>query len=142
MTRFVRNGRVAVLLLVFAACRDATAPSSVAEARLLWESHNLTTYGFVGSQACFCALPNGPVQVDVVDGKVSSVTDLTTHAQISSAGWLTVEQLFDLAETVQSQPLEFDKDLGFPKKVERCCISNDSGSIYTVSSVFLIGMAI
>lgn len=123
------------MLLVFAACRDATGPQSVAEARRLWESHHLTTYGYVGSQACFCVLPNGPVRVDVVDGKVSAVTDLTTQTQISSAGWLTVKELFDLAESVQPQVLEFDKDFGFPKRVERCCLADDSGSVYTVSSV-------
>jgi hypothetical protein len=77
------------------------------------------------------------VRVDVADGHVSAVTDWTTHAQIATTGWLTVEQLLDLAETIQPSPVEFDSSFGFPKRVERCCVADDSGSVYTVESVIL-----
>jgi hypothetical protein len=140
MPRFVRNGSFALSLLVLAACGDTTAPApqSVAEARALWAAHNLTTYSYFGTQTCFCAVPSGLVRVDVLDGNVSAVTDMTAHAQIPSAGWLTIDALFDLAETLQPRPVEFDRYLGYPKRVERCCLADDSGSVYTVSSLYLI----
>ena len=136
MTRFLRSYSVALSLLLFAACRDSTAPGpqTVEEARALWASHNLTTYSYVGSQTSFVG-PSGPVRVDVSDGIVTGVTNLTTQAQISTTGWLTIDQLLNLAETLQPQPVEFDRQYGYPKRVERCCIADDSGAVYTVSSV-------
>ena len=140
MPRFVRNGSFALSLLVLAACGDTLAPGpqSVAEARALWAAHHLTTYSYFGTQTCFCTVPSGLVRVDVVDGEVSAVTDMTTHAQIPSASWLTVDELLTLAETLQPQPVEFDRYLGYPKRVERCCVADDSGSVYTVSSIYLV----
>lgn len=142
MPRFVRNGSFALSLLVFAACGDATAPAAprtVAEARALWESKNLTTYSYYGSQTSFIG-PSGMVRVDVSNGSVLAVTDMTTHAEIPTLGWLTIDQLLDLAETLQPQPVEFDRYLGYPKRVERCCMADDSGSIYTVSSLYLVAL--
>jgi hypothetical protein len=69
---------------------------------------------------------------------VVSVTDMTSHAEIATAGWLTIDQLLDLAETLQPRPVEFDRGLGYPKRVERCCMADDSGTIYTVSSLYLV----
>jgi hypothetical protein len=139
MPRFVRNGSFALLLLVFAACGDAIgpAPRTVAEARALWESKSLSTYSYYGSQTSFIG-PSGMVRVDVVDGTVLAVTDMETHAEIRTLGWLTIDQLLDLAETLQPRPVEFDRHLGYPKRVERCCMADDSGSIYTVSSLYLV----
>ncbi len=136
MPRFVRNGSLALTLLVFAACGDATgpAPRTVAEARALWASKQLTTYSYFGSQTSFIG-PSGMVRVDVSDGRVSAVTDMTTQAQIGTSGWLTIDQLLDLAETLQPRPVEFDRDFGYPKRVERCCVVDDSGSVFTVSSL-------
>ncbi len=140
MPRFVRNGSFALSLMAFAACGDTIgpAPRSASEARALWESHQLTTYSYFGSQASFSGIPSGMVRVDVVDGKVSAVTDGITRAQIPTARWLTIDQLLDLAETLQPQPVEFDRHLGYPKRVERCCMADDAGAVYTVSSLYLI----
>ena len=144
MPRFVRNAGFALLVLAFAACGDtiAPAPRTVAEARALWASHHLTSYSYFGTQACFCAAPSGLVKVDVLDGKVSAVTDMTTHAQIPSASWLTVDELINLAETLQPQTVEFDRYLGYPKRVERCCVADDSGAIYTVSSFYMVPISL
>jgi hypothetical protein len=135
MSRFVRNGGLALFVLLFGACSDATAPLTLAQARELWESHNLATYSYTGTQACFCGAPSGPVRVDVVNHVVSQVTDLTTGGQVSSVGFLTIDQLLDLAETLQPVPVQFDHQFGFPKRVERCCAVDDSGAVYTVTSV-------
>lgn len=141
MPRFVRNGSFALSLLVFVACGDTIgpAPRTVAEARALWESKNLTTYSYYGSQTSFIG-PSGMVRVDVSNGSVLAVTDMTTHAEIPTLGWLTIDQLLNLAETLQPQPVEFDRYLGYPKRVERCCMADDSGSIYTVSSLYLVAL--
>jgi hypothetical protein len=139
MARSVRKGLLALSLLVFAACGDSMGPGpqTVEEARALWTSHHLTTYSYFGSQTSFAG-PSGLVKVDVADGKVVAVTDWTTHAQIATLGWLTVDQLLNLAETLQPRPVEFDRSLGFPKRVERCCMADDSGAVYTVASVILL----
>jgi hypothetical protein len=136
MPGFVRSGSLALSLLLFAACGDSIGPGprTIEEARALWASHQLTTYSYFGSRASFVG-PSGPVRVDVSGGQVSGVTNLTTQAPISTAGWLTIDQLLDLAETLQPLPVEFDRNFGFPKRVERCCIADDSGAVYTVSSV-------
>jgi hypothetical protein len=81
------------------------------------------------------------VRVDVSDGRVVTVTNVTTHAEIPTIGWLTVDQLLDLAETLQPQPVEFDRSLGYPKRVERCCMADDSGAVYTVSSLYRIPLS-
>jgi hypothetical protein len=136
MPGFVRSGSLTICFLLFAACGDSTGPGprTIEEARALWASHQLTTYSYFGSQASFAG-PSGPVRVDVSGGQVSAVTNHTTQAPISTAGWLTIDQLLDLAETLQPLPVEFDRHFGFPKRVERCCIADDSGAVYTVSSV-------
>jgi hypothetical protein len=136
MPRIVRNGSLALSLLVFAACGDSTGPGpqTVGEARALWVSHHITSYSYLGAQISFAG-PSGPVRVDVSDGRVTGVTNLTTQAQIDPLGWLTIDQLLNLAETLQPQRVEFDRQYGFPKRVERCCMADDSGAVYTVSSV-------
>jgi hypothetical protein len=136
MPRSVRNGSLALSLLVFAACGDSIGPGpqTVEEARALWLSHHVLAYSYVGSRASFGG-PSGPVRVDVSNGVVTGVTDLTTQGQVATIGWLTIDQLLNLAETLQPQPVEFDRRYGYPKRVERCCMADDSGAVYTVSSV-------
>lgn len=136
MPRSVRNASLSLTFLLLAACGDSIgpAPQTVEEARALWASHHLTTYSYFGTRASSVG-PDGLVKVDVVDGNVSAVTDWTTHAQITEVGWLTIDQLLNLAETLQPQPVEFDRQYGYPKRVERCCAVDASGAIYTVSSV-------
>lgn len=136
MTRFVRNGSLALSLLVFAACGDSigSGPQTVEEARALWVSYQLSTYRYVGSQTSFVG-PSGPVRVDVTNGSVTAVTNLTTQAPMATLGWLTIDELLNLAETLQPQPVAFDRQFGYPKRVERCCVADDSGAIYTVSSI-------
>ena len=140
MRRFVGKAGFAVLVSALAACGDTTAPplQSVAEARAIWQAHHLTTYSYFGTQACFCTVPSGLVRVDVVDGKVAAVTDAVTNAPVPSASWLTIDELLDLAETLQPQPVAFDRYMGYPKRVERCCVADDSGSVYTVTSLYSV----
>ncbi len=139
MQRLVRNGSLLLSFLVFAACGDSIGPGpqTLEEARALWASHHLTSYSYFGSRDSFAGA-SGLVRVEVVDGTVSAVTDWTTHAPIATTGWLTIDQLLNLAATLQPRPVEFDRSLGFPKRVERCCIADDSGAVYSVESVIVL----
>ena len=141
MQRFVRSAALPALVLVLAGCADSLGPpSTVAEARALWVSHNLHTYSYFGTRASFAGA-SGVVRVDVSNGSVVAVTDMTTHAAVATAGWLTVDQLLDLAETMQPHRVQFDRSLGYPTRVERCCMADDSGTTYTVSSLYLIPLS-
>lgn len=134
MTRYVRKAGFVLLLAVIASCGDATGPKSLAAARTLWNAQNLTTYSYFGSQTCFC-LSSGSVVVQVTNGKVSAVNNLVSGVPVPTAGWLTIDELFDLAARAQPEVLVFDKSLGFPRRMESCCLADDSGFVYTVSGL-------
>jgi hypothetical protein len=138
MPSFVRNAGFALLVLACAACRDTNGPKSVTEAQDLWQSQNLSSYSYVATHECFCNFPPGPVTVEVTQGQVSRVIVLSTGAEIATGGWYTIDELFDRlrAMTVQPTSLTFDARLGYPRRIEICCVANDSGSIYTASTLF------
>lgn len=136
MASYVRKGALVLFLLAFASCRDLTGPKSLDEARALWAAQHLTTYSYFGSQTCYCA-NSATVVVEVSNGRVSAVTNLIKGTPESVAGWLTVDELFDFAARSQPQILEFDKVRGFPRRVERCCLVDDSGFVYSVSGFSL-----
>jgi hypothetical protein len=137
MPRFVRNAGFALLVLAFAACKDAAGPKSVEEAQDLWQSQNLSSYSYVASHQCFCLFQPGPVTVEVTQGQVSRVVVLSTGAEIATGGWYTIDELFDrLRATTVPASVTFDPSLGYPRRIETCCVANDSGSIYTASTLF------
>ena len=139
MNSSVRPLFAVVLVALFASCHDATAPRTITEAKALWQSHSLSSYSYTAGHACFCAFEtSGPVTVDVAEGRVTRVTNLATGAEISTTGWYTIDELFDQLLFTEGQPpsVQFDTRLGYPRRIERCCIANDSGSIYTASGLF------
>jgi hypothetical protein len=138
MPSFVRNAGFALLLLVCAACRDTNGPKSVTEAQDLWQSQNLSSYSYVATHQCFCQFPPGPVTVEVTQGLVSRVTVLSTGAEIATGGWYTIDELFGRIRStaMQSASVTFDPRLGYPRRIEICCVADDSGSIYTASTLF------
>src|SRR2546421_1718106 len=129
----------AVAVIAFlASCRDVTAPKTIAEAKTLWQSQNLSAYNYTAGHACYCAFEtSGPVTVDVAEGRVTRVTSLITGAEISTNGWYTIDELFEQLLFTNGQPpsVQFDSRLGYPRRIERCCLANDSGSIYTASGL-------
>jgi hypothetical protein len=138
MPSFVRNAAFALLVLACAACRDTNGPKSVTEAQDLWQSQNLSSYSYVATHECFCNFPPGPVTVEVTQGQVSRVVVLSTGAEIATGGWYTIDELFDRlhAMTAQAASVTFDPRLGYPRRIEICCVADDSGSIYTASTLF------
>jgi uncharacterized protein DUF6174 len=135
----VRPVLVVVLVSLFASCNHVTAPTTVAEAKTLWQSQNLSSYSYTASHACYCVLENsGPVTVDVAQGRVTRVIALATGAEIPASGWYTIDELFDQLLFTEGQvpSVQFDARLGYPRRIERCCMANDSGSIYTASGLF------
>lgn len=131
MLSFVRPVASAAVILAFAACNDATAPKTVSEAQILWQSKNISTYSYVAETGCFCSLI-GPVKVEVVGGHVARVTLVETGAELPIAGRSTVEDLFDeIRSATPPLTVTFDRVLGYPTRIERCCLADDSGSVTT-----------
>jgi hypothetical protein len=82
---------------------------------------------------CFCVL-TGPVKVEVVGGHVARVTVIATGAQLT--GYSTIDELFDqIRSATPALIVEFDRSLGYPTRIERCCLEDDSGSVTTISSL-------
>jgi hypothetical protein len=114
-----------VLLALVVGCSDSTAPVSLNVNRVRWERQNLHDYQYTGERFCFC-LPEGPVSVTVVSDQVTSVRVVATGAQLPTAGWYTVQQLFDIAqgyfgEKDKSVRIEYDRALGYPTLINVTC---------------------
>ena len=136
MARFVRNVGFALVGLAFAACGDAAGPKSVGDAEALWQSQNLSSYSYVASHQCFCVFGPGPVTVEVSQGQVSRVVLISTGAEIATTGYYTIDGLFDWLRSMSGEPsVRFDSRLGYPQRIEICCVADDSGFIYTASSL-------
>ena len=137
MPSFVRNAGFALLIIASAACRDSSGPKSVTDAQDLWQSQNISSYSYIATHECFCIFQPGPVSVEVTQGKVSRVVVLSTGAELATGGWYTIDELFDrLHAMTQAASVTFDPRLGYPRRIEICCIADDSGSIYTASTLF------
>lgn len=141
MPRFVRiagfrSTGFALLALAFASCSDAAGPKSVGEAQELWQSKNLSSYSYIATHQCFCVFGPGPVMVEVAQGHVSRVVNLLNGAEIATGGWYTIDELFDRVHfATDPASVTFDPTLGYPTRIEICCIADDSGSIYTASGL-------
>jgi hypothetical protein len=80
--------------------------------------------------------PPGPVTVEVTQGQVSRVVVISTGAEIATGGWYTIDELFDrLRSTTVPASVTFDARLGYPRRIEICSVADDSGSIYTASTL-------
>ena len=138
MPNSVRPVVYAAAIALLASCSDSTAPRNVVDARSLWRSQNISSYSYVAERVCFCLGGSEPVTIQVVQGKVSSVIVVATGAQIPTGGWPTIDELFD--EIIANPPttVQFNAALGYPTRVERCCLADDSGSRFTASDLRII----
>ena len=137
MLSFVRPVVSAVLILAYGGCSDGAGPKGTIAARERWEAQNLSSYSYVATHQCFCPFTNGPVKVEVTQGHVSRVTVVATGAEAPLTGWYTIDELFDQILSGSGPPptVTFDFVRGYPTHVERCCLADDSGSIYTAASL-------
>lgn len=138
MPRFV--GRLMPLaLMVFAGCSDLTGPQSLPAARRLWESQNISSYEYVLRRFCFCGGPEGRVIVTVVNDAVVSIVEESSGAPVQNDGYPTIDDLFVVAEIAREndrlRAVEFDQGWGYPKRVEICCLEDDSGVRYIVTDL-------
>lgn len=113
------------------ACRDSTGPNSVVGARILWDAHKPSSYSYVASYTCFC-LVTAPVEVQVVNGIVTSARRTDTGEALPTSNYFTIDDLFDQIASSPPSSVEFDARLGYPTKIYRCCLENDSGSIISI----------
>ena|GEM_PF-3670986 len=61
-------------------------------------------------------------------------TVIATGAQLT--GYSTIDELFDqIRSATPALTVEFDRSLGYPTRIERCCLEDDSGSVTTISSL-------
>jgi uncharacterized protein with FMN-binding domain len=136
MLNLVRPVVSAALMLGLAGCSDSiTAPKTVQDAQKLWAAQKFLSYTYVAAIAAFA--PAGPVSVEVSQWQVTRVTVIGSGAVISTTGWYTVDQLFDQILAASTPPtVTFDPVRGYPRTIERCCMADDSGSIYLASSLF------
>jgi hypothetical protein len=136
MARFVRNVGFALVGLAFVACGDAAGPKSVGDAEALWQSHNLSSYSYVATHQCFCLFGPDPVKVEVSQGQVSRVVVVSSGAEIATRGYYTIDELFDWVRSITGPAtVTYDPTLGYPQRIEICCLADDSGGIYTVSGL-------
>jgi hypothetical protein len=135
MLNFVRPFVAASLILAFASCGDSTGPKTASEAQSLWQSKNISNYSYVAETGCFCSTV-GPVKVEVVGGHVTRVTLVATRAALPTTGRSTIEELFDqIRSTSPPLTVTFDRVLGYPTRIEYCCLADDSGAVITISSL-------
>lgn len=138
MPNFVRPVVYAAAIALLVSCSDSTAPRNAVDAQGLWRSQNIASYSYVAERVCFCEVGSEPVTIQVVQGKVSSVTVVATGAEIPTTGWPTIDELFD--EIIANPPttVQFNAALGYPTRIDRCCLADDSGSSFTVSDLHTI----
>jgi len=116
-----------VLLSLLTSCSDSTGPFSLAMHRARWEKQNLHEYLYTATKECFCRNSGQEVYVLVLADTVFSARAVGTNVELPRGEWLTVDQLFDLAqhssENYEKVRVEFDPELGYPKLVELSCPS-------------------
>lgn len=136
MARFVRNVGFVLVGLALAACGDAAGPKSVGDAEALWQSQNLSNYSYVATHQCFCLFGPDPVRVEVSQGQVSRVVVISTGAEIATRGYYTIDELFDWVRSITGPAsITYDPRLGYPQRIEMCCLADDSGFVYTASTL-------
>jgi hypothetical protein len=139
MHRIVRAAPFLLFFLVVG-CSDSTGPASLNLNRLRWERQNLHDYMYLAERFCFCA-PVGPVYVTVKADTVYSAQAALTGVSLPRTEWLTVEQLFDVAERSFGEKdkrvrVEYDPALGYPKLVEVSCPAiADCGFTFTAKNL-------
>jgi len=120
----------ALLLLGLAtSCESPTAPgdrSLLAEARATWQAHNRDSYSFELNRNCFCVLGGRRMTVSVRAGVVvgADYLDASGPVEPTLLSYIpTVPDLFDLIQdaldrNAASFLAEYDRDLGYPTRIE------------------------
>ena len=130
MLRFVRLA-IVVFLSLFVGCSDTTGPVTLALNRARWETQNLHEYLYTGRMVCFCPNSGQDVYVLVLADTVFSARVVGTAVELPKGQWLTVDQLFDLAQRsyggegyVERVRVEYHPELGSPTFIELSCSPN------------------
>jgi hypothetical protein len=126
MLRFVRLAPV-VLLSLFVGCNESTAPISLTLNRARWEKQNLHEYLYTGRKGCFCPDAGQEVYVLVLADTVFSARVVATGVELPRDQWLTVDQLFDLAQrsfrenNYETVKVEYHPKLAYPTLIDLSC---------------------
>ena len=139
MPSFVGRVVPVAAMLAFAGCNDLTGPESLGPAQRLWESRNLSSYHYVVRRTCFCVGPVGAVEVAVHDDEVVRAFEQSSGTLLDPRSWPTVDDLFAMVQSADANDrlikVEFHEDLGYPTRIEICCLEDDSGVRYVVTAL-------
>jgi hypothetical protein len=126
LTTLFRRVGVAAMLLVCANLSGCGGSSSAPvqtlreAAALHWQQAGLVSYRYTLRRVCFC-LPEGPMQITVQGGVVSSIVDTISGLPVNPS-WLgqlgTIDSLLTLAEqaerTAAVMSAHYDPTWGYP----------------------------
>ena len=118
-----------VLLSSLSGCGDSTGPVSGVLGRARWAQQNLHDYTYTGRRECFCGNAGRDVTVVVLADTVFSARVVGTTVEEPKGSWLTVEELFNLAQRSPSGNLErvtveYHPELGYPTRIDEICSPN------------------
>lgn len=128
----LRVALIALALVVSGGgCDNSLSPEgALARARALWAQNGGDDYTVEARIACFCpAYMYYWTKLTVENGVVVSaepLEDLPEYAEPSTAGWQTVDELFDMIgqdvpPMIADVDATFDASLGYPRRVEIRC---------------------
>jgi hypothetical protein len=115
-----------VLLFSLSGCGDSTGPVPGVLGRARWAHQNLHDYTYTGRRVCFCGNAGQDVTVVVLADTVFSARVVGTTVEQPKGSWLTVEELFALAQRspqgyVERITVEYHPELGYPTRIEETC---------------------
>ena len=141
-----------VLVAVAGGCDDALSPEegALARARARWAANGGDYYTVESRIACFCpAYMYYWTKLTVANGVVvraEPLEDLPEGWEPSTAGWQSVEELFDLigqnvAPFIVDVDATFDPSLGYPRRVAITCDETvaDCESIREMRNLQIVG---
>ena len=150
------------LITISAACSSNSSPSGLGTQQLsvsgdtivgtgqltelqqkrdAWVARGINNYRVELRISCFCIEEmRRPVQIEVRNGAVAKVLDLETAKPVSDMSrYPTITQLFDSAIEMRSGggnvSVAYDKELGYPARLEIGTIANDAGTLYYLGAI-------
>jgi len=132
-------GALAAFLLIAGCSSNPTEASSndIAAHRARWSARGLTKYAYdYKVTGFFISYAGHDIQIVVLNGAVSSATDITTGqaAPGDLANWPTIDKLFDeatqAAATGSLRDVKFDPTFDFPSELDIAGVPDASGSVF------------
>jgi hypothetical protein len=127
MSPSFRRLTTSILILAAAGCIASLGPRDadddmrdLVEARARWNTLGVTDYDMAVRVLCFCVHGGQQVRISVRSGSITGATHIETGRSVDTAGFRTVEGLFDTIEDAlrrKAVKLEvtYDAQRGYPQ---------------------------